>query len=469
MSKFNRIDELTDEELFENADDDILIPDEESDMLLDTVMPPQPEALYTDKVVDAEIKLLSEIRDNQSDLTQDYVRLHPGIKTQVIYYNQITHPSDDVINRDAPSAISGAKYDRIDNFIILIDSELSTSMEHEEGIDTTVEMTATTLPGTVKPYPNDLIIFKTFKTDTLYRVTLIEPISPDPNTGYKLTFEKHRDQFTENQLTKLVGDYYIFLFDNVGTQKTTLLKNSLYKYHKNITDTTAILSEYYIDKYYDNSLNIIRCCTIPADSDKFADFILFNKEDRRFFPQHMITIFDPFLTYFINNNCDSIQLKNQDVNIYPVVPTYMDEDFKLKYNKTIFKALERRNPKMLILKYLYPMRFQTTSPREYTYKGMYFIEYLSAQTLGCVDLYPDSFCNRIISNNQYSDITSNIIDKKYNIIINYLNNKDYIISEQEFEFLKSIPETDDINMYELIPMFLFILKSYDNIILERQK
>lgn len=428
---------------------------------------------FTDPSLDDEFSMMQSMKDAQLNLDESPAMRHlTGTKTSIIYFNQVRPKvNDDMSNITSPSDVNGTKYNRIDNMILNTDSELSTSFEFEEGVPNN-EITATGLlyPG-FQPFPGDLFyVGERTGVNVLYIIQEVEPIGAFENTAFKVTFKKHYDQFNPEQMTNLIEGYYVFNFEAVGTGERTIVKKTIYDVYRKVKEMSAAISKEYLDRFYDMNKNVIRWHRkIEKDSHDYlnlSNIEMLNMVDEES-PVRYNDIFDPYIMKFLANDEMKDSLVYKGYSVSPITPAWMGEDFDEKYKKTIYYAIQHRKPKLITSRYFRVKEFVSKSLRDLTYRDWFYIE-MSQKDVDIIKAYPEKLIENIITNSRYTLEHDSADLMKYNIIIDFINNKKFVPTVEDLEkFIDEIEIIPDDELFGTGPLLLYMCTFFENLILRK--
>lgn len=426
---------------------------------------PKEDTPVTDPGLHRELEILQDLKEAQLDVTDssEAIRHLAGTKTSVIYYNQVQlQVNGDMINiTSGTDAENKTRYNRIDNMIINTDSELSSAFDITDGVAKN-EITSTGLifPG-FTPFPGDLFyVNEKIGRGVLYKIINVEPLAQIIDTGFKIEFQRHYDQFEPEQLENKVDRHFIFNFEAVGTNKSVVLERSIYDMYRNLKDAFSKVSEEYMHRFYDKNKNII-CWKRLVEPDT-PDFKYLQNLNFQPVESHVENTFDPYIMRFFAKTGLQSRLTYRRYSVYPESPFNENEVFDKIYRDSVFYAIHARKPGVIKEIYTVARRFQTKSLREQAYKGWFYFDVTrSPEDPNHVKIYPDNLVSRIATNSVYTREHDNLDLLKYNMIIQFVNNKKYypdietidsIIDEIEF-----IPDDE---LFGAGPLILYILDYY---------
>lgn len=293
--------------------------------------------------------------------------------TFVTYYHiNVDETTVDEGYKDVASIIgfrSPIKYKKIENFPMYgMDQIVLSLQEQEQGLDTEFTGDSIILPGTIKPLENDFFMIPILHDVYLFRITEIAYDTVMPDNFYKVSFQlEYIDQEKVEALEKQANEQYTCILDNIGTENKCIIETGVMQKINDIEAMYNDMASTYLALFYDDRHNCL-----------LGDLGLGKK------------IYDPYQTDFINRH----SLFNQKNNLRTIILTDQvnDKMFKLKYEKTVYRFLERRDyTRVNNFKYTY---FQGSSYHETT------------------------FYRWADGNVQILDIPSNISEKDYDIFSN---------------------------------------------------
>lgn len=432
---------------------------------------PAMETPFTDESLDQEFSMMESLKESQLNLDSTPATRHlAGTKTSIVYFNQVSPKvNTDIANITAPNNINGTKFHRIDNMIINTDSELSTSFNIEDGVPGN-EITATGLlyPG-FQPYPGDLFYaVTTIGKGVLYLITNVEPITALDETGFRVSFQKHYDQFNPEQMTNLIEDYYVFNFEAVGTNERTVIKKTVYDIYQKVKETSKLVSEEYLNRYFDLGRNIIRWKRkVDDDSHEYTDLgnqssmMNIGTQDKYEY------IFDSYIMKFLNNDVMKDSILYKGYSVCPTTPIWMGDDFDDKYRKTIYHAIQQRKPKLIKLRYLTVQEVVSRTLRDVSYRNWNYVD-MSSKDVNSIKAYPEKFIENIVTNKEYTVEHDNPDLLKYNTIIKFVNNEKYIPTVEDLDnIVDGIEDIPDDELFGIGPLVLYMCAFYERLILRK--
>lgn len=266
--------------------------------------------------------------------------------TFVTYYHiNVDETTVDEGYKDVASIIgfrSPIKYKKIENFPMYgMDQIVLSLQEQEQGLDTEFTGDSIILPGTIKPLENDFFMIPILHDVYLFRITEIAYDTVMPDNFYKVSFQlEYIDQEKVDALEKQANEQYTCILDNIGTENKCIIETGVMQKINDIEAMYNDMASTYLALFYDDRHNCL-----------LGDLGLGKK------------IYDPYQTDFINRH----SLFNQKNNLRTIILTDQvnDKMFKLKYEKTVYRFLERRDyTRVNNFKYTY---FQGSSYHETTF------------------------------------------------------------------------------------------------------
>lgn len=306
----------------------------------------------------------------------------------------------------------------------------------EYGMESPVEGEAIILPNTIVPMVGDMFSINHINnTPILFGVTGIG-IDTLPNGAnfYKIQYYLARvdnEAYASIEQRQTINTYE-YRPGNVGTTLNPLIVKDSFDLIKKIEACARSMRSYYINLFYRHNVQT---------------FIL--SYNRGFY-------YDPYMIEFlIRNHIFSSDTDYMHINR----AVYTGSTFDIEYDRSIFKNIEDRNPE-LFMNSLYEVPIEDPTSllvdrlEEYTYLSMkkQFKRYSDPMNWFTNDLQ-----NRIMENKPYSD-TSKVYYK--NIIIEYLNNKNFEFTDKYMNSLRQLDYTYSKELFYEIPVILYILKSY---------
>lgn len=328
---------------------------------------------------------------------------------------------------------SPLRFDKIEEFPLYdLEQVVLQLSDSESGLDSNFESEAKIMPGTIRPYPNDIFIIPTLRHDAyVFRVTNITYDSVIQNSFYKIEFRlEWIDSEKENWLEKQTVSNNICILENIGTDTNCIIEAGVY----NKINT--------LKGYYDNIKDIFK--TMFYNERHNVMTVEFEPHTEWY---------DSYMGEFINRN----NLLNDKNDLYTILLTNQclsDPRYKIKYTKTIFNFIEKRD-KNLIRDFRYHLRpgvtvpgssFATWADRRIKVTDIHNYEVKS------ISIFQQEFYDAII-NNKLGD------SETVNLIVKYINDDTLNINVINEKIVSEILYMDNgIEQYYTIPIILYIMK-----------
>lgn len=303
--------------------------------------------------------------------------------------------------------------------------------DEEEGLTNSYEGTATILPNTVKPLPNDLFTISYLGKKFLFMITKMEWDTIRSHGFYKIDFYlKSVSEESVEQLQKQVSEKYNCIFANIGTEDKCLIKeDEFYKLEELMVTYRELIQKYkllYYNKYYNS-------------------FIYKNRVDDTM-------VYDKYLNHFISESnilrddytYDTISLSNEDYNDF----------FEYEFGFSIYDSILRKSKDNIQKHIGYDLKDITNYTSIFHYYGIDNVRSVSFNEFSINQYLPSELLISIVD-----DLPTghNVFFK---LISNYFNNKIETIYELPLEELKNYKLEFNFKEYILIPIILFILRYY---------
>lgn len=287
---------------------------------------------------------------------------------------------------------------------------------------------STILPNTWIPYSGDY--FAILHSGS-YRCFSVNSVTPDtlPNGAnfYKIEFSYASK--TPEALDALTTESFEFIYDNVGSNFSSVIRSSTYNLIENIEAKTSTLKVYYKELFYRNDIQ-----TFVYDHDNYI-------------------FYDPYMIEFLSRNL----IMNDDHNFaYIGHALPISKTFSIEYDKTFLHTVEEKDKERNC--FLTAIANEITNKlslfyyRSDTFYQIHFgdIKYASDVPIVEMNLY-----YRIKNNDLYM---SDDIESYKNIIIKYFNNSSP--TNEEINNLLNIPFENNIQLFYNIPIIIYILERY---------
>ena len=335
---------------------------------------------------------------------------------------------------------SSLRFNKIENFHLYGIEKININLDiGEYGLESPIEGEALILPNTIVPVPGDMFIINhVIDKPYLFMVTGIgiDTLYTGANF-YKISYKLTRtdmDALTSLETVQTIKRF-TYKAGNVGTTLTPLIESNQAELIDKIEDNIDTLLNYYMNLFYKNSVQ---------------NFILEY--------QHMY-LYDPYLIEFMIRNKLFALSGNNYFHVEQAV--YIGDTFALEYDHTIFKDIEIKKSNMR-LNSVYPVPVDDPNSLlvdrlESYYKLSNKVMYKDYDNpINWLDM---DLLDRVINNDLY-DEDSNLYYR--NLLILYMNNKEFDITDKIMNSIMDIEFNYTKELFYMIPILVFILKSYVN-------
>ena len=364
--------------------------------------------------------------------------------TIVTYYN-INHNASTIDKGsstlyDDIGQNSSLRFNKIENFHLYGIEKINVNLDvGEYGLESPIEGEALILPNTIVPVPGDMFIINhVIDKPYLFMVTGIgiDTLYTGANF-YKISYKLTRtdmDALTSLETVQTIKRF-TYKAGNVGTTLTPLIESNQAELIDKIEDNIDTLLNYYMNLFYKNSVQ---------------NFILEY--------QHMY-LYDPYLIEFMIRNKLFALSGNNYFHVEQAV--YIGDTFALEYDHSIFKDIEIKKSNMR-LNSVYPVPVDDPNSLlvdrlESYYKLSNKVMYKDYDNpINWLDM---DLLDRVINNELY-DEDSNLYYR--NLLILYMNNKEFDITDKIMNSIMDIEFNYTKELFYMIPILVFILKSYVN-------
>ena len=335
---------------------------------------------------------------------------------------------------------SSLRFNKIENFHLYGIEKINVNLDvGEYGLESPIEGEALILPNTIVPVPGDMFIIN-HVIDKPY-IFMVTGIGIDTlYTGanfYKISYKLTRtdmDALTSLETVQTIKRF-TYKAGNVGTTLTPLIESNQAELIDKIEDNIDTLLNYYMNLFYKNSVQ---------------NFILEY--------QHMY-LYDPYLIEFMIRNKLFALSGNNYFHVEQAV--YIGDTFALEYDHSIFKDIEIKKSNMR-LNSVYPVPVDDPNSLlvdrlESYYKLSNKVMYKDYDNpINWLDM---DLLDRVINNELY-DEDSNLYYR--NLLILYMNNKEFDVTDKLMNSIMDIEFNYTKELFYMIPILVFILKSYVN-------
>lgn len=369
-------------------------------------------------------------------LNNPYYLFNDKTASIVTYYNlNTTMTTLDEATRDnygELTANSPLRFNKVTGFYLYGISKIEPNLEiNDYGLEgDNVDGEAIFLPNTIIPYPGDRFIIDQLGDKYIFQITHVNPNTLDTGSVmYKANYVLCGSDGLQTIEDKVVKSFK-FIYSNLGTNFACLIEDETYSELSEIQAITTMLKDYYIQLFYD-----VRVQTMCYYRDS-AGF----------------KVHDPYLLEFLIRN--NILYGSTDY-IYLDHQIFLPNTFAVDYDRTIFSTIDHNDLKRHIglfsgnlLLVTQKLSLLYAYPQDY-----YYMEYVRTNSkFYLIDIFDDpDFGNKIKNNIK----TGNVMK---DILIGFFNKEN--ISEKQLEQLKHIDYMNNVELYYLIPITIYILDKY---------
>lgn len=213
------------------------------------------------------------------------------------------------------------QYMKIENFPLYEMDQIVLQLNSDENVlDNTYEGSAVIMADTIVPLQNDFFMLPILKDPYIFRVTGVENDALVSAKTYKIQFVlEYIDREKEVQLTTQTRNEFSCVLENIGTSDRCIIEKDSYQKLQKIESLYQEICDTYMTFFY---------------SERYNCFL------GNFTGGHRI--YDPFQREFIMKH----QLFKMRGHLDSLILTDQFTDFKrkIKYEKTIYRFMERRDP-----------------------------------------------------------------------------------------------------------------------------
>lgn len=310
------------------------------------------------------------------------------------------------------------------------------------------------LPGTIVPTPYDHMVYK-FKDGAKERVVVFRVNGVKKTSMKSHYFEQFSaklqdiDAYGEiEKLEKQVTKTFIAKMDNVGTNEKCILEEEQYEYSVRVDKIIDRLIEEYVDMFYSSKYRAL-CFRGELENGYIS--------------------YDPWLTHFCITNM--VLTRKDNKGTFTVLANLdVDDDYRKKYNCTIYHALETRSISRLKQLLFKPSVFTNAGNNPFAYYG--------DAVAFKIDIYEETEIK--YPRNVYTDFpfVSSIMKKSgenerfgviENLIVRFFEKESLLnnITEHEVYVLENeIMMEHDAFTFRVIPMLIYVLSTLNDDIMK---
>lgn len=326
---------------------------------------------------------------------------------------------------------SPLRFNKINDFPLYdVDPIVLSLSDADNGLDSTFESEAKVMPGTIRPFPNDLFMINTLKGSYIFRVTNISYDTLIQNSFYKIEYRlEWIDDERLKWLPKQTVKENVCLLENIGTDIECIIESGTYKKIQELESNYVEIRDLFKTLYYNQRHNVM---TIEVDP--------------------YTEIYDPFMCDFINKH----NLLNDKRDLYTILLTdqYRDGKRKIKYSKSVYEFIEKRDIR-LARTFNYQLRPGIAIP-ESSFATWY------DKKIKVVDILPyKAHVGSVFTPEFVSAIqTNNLgVSECGDLIIKYIRDDDLNLNSITDDLITEILYMDNtIEQYFMIPIILYIIR-----------
>lgn len=281
------------------------------------------------------------------------------------------------------------------------------------------------LPNTWIPYANDYFIIEQAGKDWVYRVNSVTFDTID-NGNNVYRFEAMVDKSDTTWLDKQTVEKYRMIINNVGTNFNSIIKEESYNCIDTLDQILIRLKNNYIALFYNDSVQTF------TYNGKYGN------------------LYDPYMIEFlIRNNI----LSGSDEYIYIHHEIPVSRTFSIEYVNTFYRALETRSKDLFDNITFNGKLIDDQYSLFSTVLENYFIINKADDGLQLFQILDSLLVSYVKENKHVEECTSK---EYYNIIIDFLNNKD--INSSIVDILERMKFKPTQEMFYTLPMIIYIIE-----------
>lgn len=353
------------------------------------------------------------------NINKDFSSLDPGSKLSM-----------DNIGSESP-----IRYNRIYDFIIYGFNRVELNTEVGDfGLEAnSVEGECYILPNTIVPTEGDYFEVEHIKDSSwLFIVKDVQKDTLDNGSNtYKISYKL--EYIDHNEIQSRIVYNYRLIEKREGTNIASIVRCEDYDIAKLMDEKAVMLKEYFQELFYSNKVQTF----IYVDVTEFR-------------------VYDPFMIEFLIRNKILDNSSEEYIHVTHQIP--VTNTFSIDYDKTFYRAFEKRDIKKLVCSSRYTnidyiKGYGTTFATRYEdYFRATYVEMPGYNTC-CID---DEIVDFITTNKLYNDDKEQIVPIWRNIIIKYFNNTDITI--EELESINEIDFSYSKDAFYTIPLLIFCLE-----------
>ena len=289
------------------------------------------------------------------------------------------------------------------------------------------------LPNTITPIEGDYFEIEHITDSSwLFLVTDVQRDTMKDGSNvfkiqYKLEYVDH-----DRLMQDICGDFDL-IETRDGTNVSRVVESTNLKKAKRLDQVAVLLKKYYIELFY---------------NPKVQTFTFMNLTEWR--------VYDPFMIEFMIRN--KILDNGIDDYIYVCHQLMIPATFTLDYDKTFFRAFEKKSTKLLsksnrALEMNYIDSYGTIFASRY--EAYFSASYTYRQSIDIDQPFPDELVYRITDNEIIKNNEGNK-DRWKNILVKYFNGGS--IEESELESMENYDFNDSTEAFYMIPLLIYCIE-----------
>ena len=384
----------------------------------------------------------SLVQGSQDRLKNPYYLFSNKSPTTVTYYNinykmstldQGTRQVYDHIGENSP-----LRFNKINNFQLYGISRIEIDYNvGEYGIESPVEGEALILPNTIIPCVDDMFIIN-YLVDkpVIFRISKVSIDTLDTGSNF-YRIQYYIDRVDLTTLAYLNGKQLVNEYEykpgNIGSNLVAVIAKDDADNIERLSEVATQLLHYYTDLFFKPSVQT---------------FIYLYTG---------IFIYDPYLIEFLIRN-KIYAVSDNEYYMHIAQAVHKPKTFNVEYEHTIFRDLEKRNPQLRTNScYMVPCH----DPNSLLMNRMEDYFELSINLKNKPFSSPINWLNmdlfdRVVNNNPY-DSDDPDAPLYRNIIIKWMNDKSYTVTDEELESLINVSWHPCKDLFYEIPILMFIL------------
>lgn len=393
----------------------------------------------------------SLVQGSQKRLDNPYYIFSDKKPTTVTYYNinikkstldQGTRNTYDHIGENSP-----LRFNKIENFQLYGIDRIQIDYNLDEyGVGSPVEGEALILPNTVIPCVDDMFYINyLLDKPILFRVSKVSIDTLDTGANfYRINYYIDRVDKTALKYlnNKQLINTYTYKPGNIGSNFVAIIQKSDDELISNISSIIETLRMYYQNLFFRNNIQTF----VYQYNDMF--------------------VYDPYLIEFLIRT-KLFAVDDSKYYMYISQAVHKEDTFTIEYDHTIFKDIEDRNPE-LHRNSCYPVPVHDPNSllvdrmEDYFQLSINLIHKPFEDPINWLDM---GFFDAITDNILYDEEDPSAPIYR-NIIIGWMNNKDFSITGDQLQSIKDIPFNHCKEFFYEIPILIYVLTRITNSIQE---